>query len=240
MNTIIGIFAKPLAYLLLAIYNIIGNYGVTLILVTILVKCCLYPLYIKQMKSTITSAGMQQKMRQLQQKYANDRETLNIKLAELYKEEGFNPAGGCLPMIIQMPIIFALFALLRNPMAYISEANMNNMLWAVHESFLWIPDLSQPDKWILPILAGVATFIAFTISQQSTAEAAGDMGGMMNMMKYFYPVMIVLMGRTFPSGLALYWFFGQFLQIFFNLHMRTLRRKLRDDKKKGKAKGGKK
>lgn len=243
MNTIIGIFAKPLAYLLLAIYNVIGNYGVTLILVTILVKCCLYPLYIKQMKSTITSAGMQGKMMQIQQKYANDREMMNQKLAELYKEEGFNPAGGCLPMLIQMPIIFALFALLRNPMAYISGANMNEMLWAVHESFFWIEDLSQPDKWVLPILAGIATFVAFNISQQSAADSspAGDMGGMMKMMKYFYPVMIVLMGRTFPSGLALYWFFGQFLQIFFNLHMRTLRKKLKDEKnKKGKAKGGKK
>lgn len=240
MNTIIGIFAKPLAYLLLAIYNIIGNYGITLVIITVLVKTCLYPLYIKQMKSTAASAGMQQKMKQLQQKYANDKETLNIKMAELYKEEGFNPAGGCLPMLIQMPIIFALFALLRDPTSFISEENMNTMLFAVHESFLWISDLSQPDPWILPILSGVATYIAFTISQRSMSNAAGDMGGMMKMMKYFYPVMIVLMARSFPSGLAVYWFFGQFMQIFFNLHMNTLRKKIQAEKNKGKAKGGKK
>lgn len=241
MNFIIGLFAKPLGYLLLAIYNIIGNYGIALILLTLVVKLCLYPLYIKQMKSSMISVGMQGKVKQLQQKYANDQETLNIKMAELYKEEGFNPASGCLPMLIQMPIIFALFALLRTPMAYIED---QNMLFAIHESFLWIADLSQPDKWILPVLAGVATFIAFTISQigsqqmQAMQNSSVDMSGMMKSMKYVYPIMIFLMGRSFPAGLAIYWFFGQFLQIFFNMHMNTLRKKMYKEMKK--AKGGKK
>lgn len=234
MNTIIGIFAKPLAYLLMAIYNIIGNYGITLIVVTAIVKLCLYPLYIKQMKSTAASADMQGKIRQLQQKYGNDKETLNIKLAELYKEEGFNPASGCLPMLIQMPIIFALFALLRNPMAYIEDSSF---LFAIHESFLWISDLSKADPWILPILAGIATYISYTISMSAT-NSNPEMAGMMNMMKYIFPIMIVLMGRTFPAGLALYWFFGQFLQIFFNLHMNSLRKK--EAAKRKKSKGGKK
>ena len=133
MNTFTGIFAKPLAFLLEGIYNIVGNYGISLIIITVIVKVCLYPLYLKQMKSMAVSSDMQRKMKQLQQKYANDKETLNIKMAELYKEEGFNPASGCLPMLIQLPIIFALFALLRNPIAYVSDTDM---LFAVHESFL--------------------------------------------------------------------------------------------------------
>lgn len=237
MNFIIGLFAKPLGYLLLAIYNIIGNYGIALTILTVVVKTCLYPLYIKQMKSTMVSAGMQGKVKQIQQKYANDKDMLNMKLAELYQEEGFNPASGCLPMLIQMPIIFGLFALLRTPMAFIED---QNMLFAIHESFLWITDLSQPDKWILPILAGVATYISFSISQMGSAQANPnmDMSGMMNAMKYLYPIMIFLMGRSFPAGLALYWFVGQFLQIFFNMHMNTLRKKMQKEMKK--AKGGKK
>ena len=232
MNTITGIFAKPLAYLLMFIYDIIGNYGITLIIVTAIVKLCLYPLYIKQMKSTSASADMQGKVRQLQQKYGNDRETLNIKLAELYKEEGFNPASGCLPMLIQMPIIFALFALLRDPMAYINDSSF---LFAIHESFLWISDLSKADVWVLPILAGITTFISYSISMSFNSN--NEMAGTMNIMKYLFPIMIFLMGRTFPAGLALYWFFGQFLQIFFNLHMNSLRKK--EAAKRKKSKGGK-
>ena len=233
MNTIIGIFAKPLAYLLMFIYNIIGNYGITLILLTAIVKTCLYPLYIKQMKSTSASADMQGKIRQLQQKYGNDKETLNIKLAELYKEEGFNPASGCLPMLIQMPIIFALFALLRDPTAFIDDSSF---LFVIHESFFWISDLSKADPWVLPILAAITTFISYTISMSFNAN--NEMAGTMNIMKYLFPIMIFMMGRSFPAGLALYWFFGQFLQIFFNLHMNSIKKK--EAAKRKKSKGGKK
>lgn len=236
MNTFTGIFAKPLAFLLEGIYNIVGNYGISLIIITVIVKVCLYPLYLKQMKSMAVSSDMQRKMKQLQQKYANDKETLNIKMAELYKEEGFNPASGCLPMLIQLPIIFALFALLRNPIAYVSDTDM---LFAVHESFLWINDLSQVDSWILPIVAGVSTFIAFSISMSNNKSGPNEMKGMMKIMKYAYPILIFLMGRTFPAGLALYWSFGQFMQIFFNIHMRSVRKKIIAEKE-AKSKGGKK
>lgn len=236
MNTIIGIFAKPLGYLLVMIYNLIGSYGLSLIILTTIVKVCLYPLYIKQMKSTLASAGMQGKMKQIRQKYGNDKEMMNIKMQELYKEEGFNPAGGCLPALVQMPILFALFALLRDPLAYIND---KMILFASHESFLWMADLSHPDKWILPILAGVATYISFSISQQNNAQAS-EMGGMMKMMKYIFPVMIVLLGRSYPAGLSVYWFFGQFLQIFFNLHINTLRKKAEAEKEKNRGKRGKK
>lgn len=234
MYTILGVIAKPLGWLLSMLYGFIGNYGITIIIFTIIVKCCLYPLYIKQTKSTARMSEIQPKMAALQKKYANDKETLNIKMAELYKEEKFNPMGGCLPMVIQMPIIMGLFALLRNPMQYMQD---DSMLFAVHEQFLWIMDLSQPDKWILPILAGIATFIAFSLNQQATdasSGAAAQMGGMMKMMKYVFPIMIVWMGRSFPSGLAIYWALGQVMQIFFNLHLNSIRRKLKEDSKKKK------
>ena len=151
----IDVYKRQLLDLL---YSVINNYGITIIVFTVIVKLCLYPLYIKQTKSTAKMSEVQPKMQALQRKYANDKETLNIKMAELYKEEKFNPMGGCLPMLIQMPIIMGLFALLRNPMMYMND---NSMIFAYHEPFIWIADLSQPDLWILPIIAGVATFISF-------------------------------------------------------------------------------
>lgn len=233
MYTILGVIAKPLGWLLSLLYGVIQDYGITIIVFTIIVKLCLYPLYIKQTKSMGRMTDVQPKMKALQQKYANDKETLNIKMAELYKEEKFNPMGGCLPMLIQMPIIMGLFALLRTPMTYMDN---DNMLFAVHDTFLWIMDLSQPDKWILPILAGIATFIAFSFNQQQTdaTGTAAQMGGMMKMMKYIFPIMIVWMGRSFPAGLALYWALGQVMQIFFNIHLKTVRKKMKEEKKKKK------
>ena len=118
MYTILGVIAEPLGWLLSFLYGFINNYGITIIIFTIIVKMCLYPLYIKQTKSMARMSEVQPKMLALQRKYANDKETLNIKMAELYKEEKFNPMGGCLPMLIQMPIIMGLFALLRQPMEY--------------------------------------------------------------------------------------------------------------------------
>jgi len=237
MYTVLGVIARPLGMLIDLLYGFIGNYGITIIIFTLVVKLCLYPLYIKQTKSTARMAEVQPKMQALQQKYANDKETLNIKMSELYKEEKFNPMGGCLPMLIQMPIIMGLFALLRNPMRYISD---DGMIFAYHEAFVWIKDLSQPDPWILPIIAGVATFLSFTMNQalNDTGTANNNqMEGMNRMMKYIFPIMILWMARSFPSGLALYWAVSQIIQIGFNIHLSSIRKKMRaesDAKKKKK------
>jgi len=229
MYEFIGVIAEPLGWLLSFLYGFIQNYGITLIVFTLIVKLSLYPLYAKQIKSTVKMSDIQPKIKELQKKYAHDKEILNAKTMELYKKEKFNPMGGCLPMLIQMPIIFGLFALLRNPMMYISG---EKMLMAIHESFLWIMDLSQPDPWVLPIAAGLTTYISFAQSQAQQAgmnEANAAMAPMMTMMKYFFPIMIVLMGRSFPAGLTIYWFFGQAIQILFNLYLNKMRRKLREE-----------
>ena len=118
------------------------------------------------------------KMKAIQQKYANDKQMLNVKMSEFYKEEKFNPAAGCLPMIIQMPIIFGVFALLRQPLLYMNS----DMLFAVHESFLWIVDLTQPDKWVLPILAGIATYLSFLTTNNKQAQTQP---GMANYIAYY-------------------------------------------------------
>lgn len=219
----IGTIAKPLGMLLSLLYDYLGDYGLTLIVFTVIVRACLFPLYADQIKHSSRMADMQPKMKALQKKYANDKETLNVKMMELYKEEKFNPMRGCLPMIIQMPIIFGLFALLRDPMAFI---NGNEMLMAVHESFIWIPDLSQPDPWILPILAGITTFFSYSLTQNQNAMGDNNqMAPMMSMMKYFFPIMIVWMGRSFPAGLTIYWFVGTFIQVFQTLALNKWKNK---------------
>lgn len=230
MNTIIGWVAQPLGMLLSFLYGFFDNYGITIVVFTIIVKACLFPLYADQIKHSARMADVQPKMQALQKKYANDKEMLNIKMMELYKEEKFNPMRGCLPMVIQMPIIFGLFALLRNPTNFISS---NTMLMAIHEAFIWIPDLSQPDPWVLPILAGFSTFISFSQTQSQTAMGDNNsMGGMMKMMKYFFPITIVWMGRSFPAGLTIYWFVGTVIQIFQTMGLNKWKKSLTSKEKK--------
>ncbi len=221
---IMSVIAQPMGGLLYFLYDHIGNYGIALIVFTLLVRACLFPVYASQIKSSIKMKEFQPKIQALQKQYANDKETLNMKMMELYREEKFNPMQGCLPMLIQMPIILALFVLLRNPLRFMSDPAM---IMGVHESFLWVPDLSQPDPWILPILAGLATFVSFILTQ-STAPSS-DLGGanqMMKMMKYFFPVMIVWMGRSFPSGLTVYWFVGTLVMIVQTLITSKWRKKM--------------
>ena len=228
MQFITGIFARPMGFLLSFLYNFIDSYGIAIIVFTVLVRLCLFPLYSSQVKHTAKMADLQPKMQALQKKYANDKETLNMKMMELYQEEKFNPMRGCLPMIIQMPIIFGLFALLRNPLVYM--ADNTSLIMGVHESFLWVSDLSQPDDWALPIMAGLATFVSFsqTQTQQTSPDGSNPAQGMMSAMKYFFPVMIFLMGRSFPAGLALYWFIGNLIQIGQNRYLNYMRKKIKE------------
>jgi len=224
-----GFIAVPLGYLLTFIYKLVGNYGISLIILTVLVKLLLYPLYFKQIKSTASMSSIQPKIKAIQEKYKNDKEKMNEEMAKITKDENFNPMGGCLPMLIQLPIIWGLFTLLRNPIKYIAD---ENMIFAVHQSFLWIKDLGQPDLWILPIAAAVSTYISFAMTQQLTGqnEMMGGQGKSMNMiMKYFFPLSILWLARAYPAGLAIYWAGGQFIQIFFNIRMNKFRAKLKEE-----------
>ncbi|MDR1245487.1 MAG: YidC/Oxa1 family membrane protein insertase [Clostridiales Family XIII bacterium] len=228
--------AVPLGILLSAIYGIIGHYGYTIIIFTLIVRIVLFPLYANQIKHSAKMAEVQPKMQALQKQYANDRETLNLKMQEFYREEKFNPMMGCLPLIIQVPILWGLFSLLRNPTLVLTDTEM----WiASHEAFFWIPDLSQPDQWILPIAAGICTFFSMMLTQQQQSamgDAVNQMASMMKMMKYFFPIMVVWMGRSFPAGLAIYWFIGTLVQIgqtyILNVWRKRLIAKNKADKKK--------
>lgn len=217
-----GIIAKPLGLLLTGVYNAVNNYGLALIIFTIVVRVCMIPLYTKQIKTSAEMSSMQPKIKEIQTRYAKNPELMQQKISEVYAEYNYNPMSGCLPMVIQMPIIMGLFALLRNPMLYMTS---ESMIMAVHESFLWVSDLSQPDSWILPIAAGLTQYFSFT-SQSATMDQSS--AGMMNSMKYFFPVMIFLMGRSFPAGLSLYWFVGTLVTIAQNFALRGYKEKLKN------------
>lgn len=228
MNAIFAILAKPLGMLLQGLYSLIGNYAVSLIVLTTVIKIALYPSYEQQQMSSIGMQALQPKIREIQSRYANDRQTMNQKMQELYQKEGVSPTAGCLPMIVQMIIIMGLFALLRNPILYM---NSETMVFAVHEKFLWIEDLAQPDPWILPILSGIATFISFSTTSNNSMQQGGASGKVMNyVMKIAFPIMILWLARSYPAGLALYWFMSQFVQIFFNLRFNQLRKKMEREK----------
>lgn len=219
-----GIIAKPLGLLLTGIYHVVNNYGIALIIFTIIARVCMIPLYAKQMRTSAAMAEIQPKIQEIRKRYARNPELMQQKLSDAYAEANYNPMSGCLPMVIQLPIIMGLFALLRNPMLYMTS---ESMVMAVHESFLWVSDLSQPDSWILPIAAGLTQYFSFSTQ---TASMDPSSAGMMNSMKYFFPVMIFLMGRSFPAGLSMYWFFGTLVTIAQNFMLRGYKDKLKNGK----------
>ncbi len=237
---IFSLLSTPLGWILQQLYGLVGNYGISLIILTVIIKVVLYPLYKKQMLSTMGMSELAPKMQEIQRKYANDREMLNQKMSELYKEEGGSPMAGCLPMGIQTIIIMGLFSLLRNPLTYVTS---KSMYFAVHENFLWINDLSQPDPWILPLLAGIATFISFYMSSVNGAmpgQSPNQGQAMTKVMKYGFPIMIVWLAKTYAAGLAIYWFLSQFIQIFYNIRFNQIRKKRAEEAEKKKHKKAKK
>ena len=230
-----GIIAKPIGLLLKWIYTLVGSYGIALIILTVIVKLVLYPLYAKQIKTTASMTDISEKTQEIQKRYANDQARMNEEIQKMYKETGFNPASGCLPMLIQFPIIMGLFALLRNPIQYMPAGS--TMIFANHESFLWIKDLAQPDMWILPIIAGVATYFSFSQNSSMTAQAgptAGQTKAMNAMMKYIFPLSILWLARSYPAGLAIYWAGSQVMQIFFNIRINKMRAKMNEEREAAK------
>lgn len=218
------IVAIPLGYLMNGIYSLVDNYALSIIIMTVIIRLIILPLYSMQLKSNEQMMAVQPKLKEIQTKYKDNPEKMNEKLQEVYEEHKIRPAMGCLPLLIQLPIIWGLFALLRNPMDYISNSDM---VIAVHESFFWIHDLTQPDLWILPIIAGIATYISMRIT--TVSQGNNPANATMKAMQYFMPVMIVWMGRTLPAGLCMYWIMSYIFQIVQTKIMRM--RKNAKDKK---------
>ncbi|AZR74933.1 hypothetical protein BBF96_13355 [Anoxybacter fermentans] len=174
------------------IYSFTQNWGLAIIVFTLLIRLVLHPLNKKQMDSVKAMQEIQPEVEKLRKKYKNDQQQLQTKLMELYKERGINPAAGCLPLLIQMPILIALFQSIRN----LEELE--------NASFLWLDSLTKTGDLLLIILTGAVTFAQSYLQQKMTANI--NPGNQNNIMMYMMPILIILIGKGLPAGVLLYWF----------------------------------
>ena len=197
-------FARPLFQWLKWTYNhMVHNWGWSIIILTVIINIALLPLRITSQKSALKMQKLQPQMKAIQAKYKNvpvrdpRRAEMNAEVSALYKSEGVNPAGGCLPLLIQLPFLWAFYSMLGNAIE----------LRQAH--FFWIHDLSSPDKlYILPVLIVLSTFY-----MQRLTPSAGMDPAQQRMMTLMMPAMLGFFSWSLPSGLSLYWTMGNVIAI---------------------------
>ena len=189
-----------LGIILSFIVNIVNDYAWSIIIFTILVRLCLLPLMVKQIKSTKAMQDIQPKMKEIQEKYKNKPEKQQEEIMKLYKDAKINPTAGCLPMFIQLPILMGLFALLRNPVSHGVFPN-EAAYHAANHGFLWISSVSQTHNLSLGILSGISAYFM----QKSMATTDESQAQMMKSMTIVMTAMSFWWGYTYEAGLALYW-----------------------------------
>ena len=193
---LLTVLAQPLFWLLKTIHSLIGNWGWAIVLVTVLIKLAFYKLSETSYKSMANMRKMAPRLQSLKERYGDDRQKLNQAMMELYKKEKINPLGGCLPILVQIPVFIALYWVL------LESVELR------HAPFmLWIQDMSSPDPYyILPLLMGVTMLI-----QQKLNPAPMDPIQAKVMM--VLPVVFTVFFAFFPSGLVLYWVVNNTLSI---------------------------
>ena len=186
-------------HVLNAIYGVVGNYGVAIIIVTFLMRIIIFPLTLKQEKSMKKMRDLQPELEKIKEKYKDNPQELQKQTAEIYRENGVNPLGGCLPLLIQMPIFVALYY------AFIGDAI------PADAKFLWFT-LKQPDRLfmlgkfafnLLPILNVGVTFIQQKI--MTSATSGQETNQQMQSMLYMMPLMMLFIFYNMPSGVTLYY-----------------------------------
>ena len=212
----LGWLQTLLKWVLNIFYRLIPNYGVAIILLTILVKLILQPISKKGMDSTAKMSALGPKVKELQDKYADDPNALNAAMAKLYKEEGISPMGSCIPMLIQFPIFIALYGLLS------THYELRGAMFIPG----WIPDLSVPDTvftlpfripllgngiHLLPIIYTASMIFSMKITQTTSTQTGQQ--GMMKFMTYGMPLIFFFILYNAPSGLLLYWTVMNFISI---------------------------
>ncbi len=199
-----SIIAKPLLSALAFFYEYTGNWGIAIILLTVCIKIVFWPLTQKSYKSMEQMKKLQPMMQKLREKYANNREALNREMMHLYRTYKVNPAGGCLPLLLQIPVFIGLYQALLNSIE-LRHASFIYYLPFTH--IVWLADLSAADPFfITPLLMGASMFL-----QQRLTPASGDPTQQKIMM--LMPVIFTVMFLNFPSGLVIYWLFNNVLSI---------------------------
>jgi YidC/Oxa1 family membrane protein insertase len=191
--------SKPLFVLLKLIYGVVGNWGVAIIAITIIVKSALYPLTKAQYTSMAKMRMLQPKMQALKERYGDDRQKFGQATMELYRKEKVNPMGGCLPLLLQMPIFLALFYV------FLESTELRHAEFA-----LWLTDLSSKDPYyILPILFGASMFLTQKLQPMTVTDPMQQK--MMTYMPLVFTFFFVIF--PFPSGLVLYWLVSNLITI---------------------------
>ncbi|NTW07562.1 MAG: membrane protein insertase YidC, partial [Syntrophaceae bacterium] len=186
----------PLLWVLNFIHNYIANYGLAILVLTLLIKIIFWPLGNLSYKSMQEMKNLQPKIAELKERYKNDQQKIGAETMALYKAHHVNPLGGCLPMLIQIPIFFGLYKAL----LYSIELRHSPFFW-------WIQDLSAKDPYyITPIIMGATQFI-----QQKMTPTMGD--PMQAKLMLFMPVIFTFFFLNFPSGLVIYWLFNNIFSI---------------------------
>ena len=209
--------SQPLFWLLIKIQSIVTNWGVAIIIITLIVKGGMYPLTKAQYTSMAKMRALQPKMAQLKERLGDDKQKMSQAMMELYRKEKVNPAGGCLPLIIQMPIFLALY------WVFLESVELR------HAPFmLWIQDLSAQDPfYILPVLMGVSMFIMQKMQPMTVQDP------MQQKIMQYMPVMFTVFFFWFPSGLVLYWLVSNIISI---VQMKIIFSGIEKAKEKEKAK----
>jgi len=210
LDSLARIIAVPMS----VFYDLIPNYGLSIILLTVLINVLLFPLTLKQTRSTRAMQEIQPEVKKLQKQYKEDPETLNKEMMALYKAKGVNPAGCLLPMLVQMPVWFGLFRLLRDPLSFMPEGS--KILAALQQGlpkFLGM-DLGLTPKdamsagWVgaIPYLMVVLLVVAtgWIQSKQATPPSTDGKGGQAQLMTRIMPLMFGVFSFSFPAGLNLY------------------------------------
>lgn len=191
-----ALFARGLLYVMRWLERVVGNWGAAIILLTVLVRLVLFPLTYKSMQSMNEMRKLQPEIEKLKEKHGADREKMNLAVMQLYQQHKVNPLGGCLPMLLQMPVWFALYAALQTSVELYNQ------------HFLWMHDLTQHDPYfVLPILMGASSFVMQKISPQPADNAQAKM------MLYFFPGFFTVLMLFVPGGLTLYIFVNNLLSI---------------------------
>jgi len=188
--------AKPLFWLLGFLYRVVGNWGWAIVLLTILIKIAFYPLAAAGFKSMARMKEVAPRLAKLKEQYGEDKQKLQLAMMDLYKQEKINPLGGCLPILVQIPVFIALYWVL------LGSVEMRNAPW-----ILWIHDLSTPDPWfVLPALMMLTSWIQYTLQPTPPDPVQAKM---MMIMPFVFGVMFFF----FPSGLVLYYVLNNGLSI---------------------------
>ena len=217
------LLVHPLVSLLIASYDLVHDFGLAVIAVTVAIRLLLYPLFVIQIRNQRSMQELAPAMAELKTKYGTDKQRLTQEQMKLYKERNYNPAMGCLPLLLQMPLLLAMYSafqfFVNTPPP--DGVTLGNAIWPFLHNPIgagehldlgvrwlpWLVDLGQKDPlFILPVLAGATQLISSVMFQPSVRPKVVDpQQKMMQSMQYYFPLITVFIAQGLPAGLGLYW-----------------------------------